>query len=146
MESRRGVPSTFASLLRYGLFVPHGHTWSCVRTAAMVRCPHRCAPESPLNRHDVALTPYWREARPPPTGDAVAQPMNRGRTMMISQPAMMCLNATWQRLTGRSTPSAVSTTQQPLASSGAVEVIEGEVDVASESLVVATSANEGKDL
>jgi hypothetical protein len=72
--------------------------------------------------------------------------MNRGCTMMISQPAMMCLNATWQRLTGRSTPSAVAGTQQPVPESAAVEVIEGEVDVASESLVVATAADVGNTL
>ena len=66
--------------------------------------------------------------------------------MMISQPAMLCLNATWQRLTGRSTPSVVAATEQPLPEPAAVEAIEGEVDGASESLVVATAARESKNL
>jgi hypothetical protein len=62
--------------------------------------------------------------------------------MMISQPAMMCLNATWQRLTGRVTPSGVPAAAQPLPESLPMEVIEGEVDVASEPLLVATAGEE----
>ena len=66
--------------------------------------------------------------------------------MMISQPAMMCLNATWQRLTGRATPSAVSAGEQPLPESLPTEVIHGEGDVAPEALLLATVADENKDL
>ena len=97
-----GGSSTHASLLQDGLdHASAGHNQSCVRTASMVRCDLWSEPESPPNRHDVALTPHRRKASPPSTGDALAQPMNRGRPMMISQPAIMCLNATWQRLTGQ---------------------------------------------
>ncbi|HEX2289673.1 MAG TPA: hypothetical protein VHH53_05655, partial [Pseudonocardiaceae bacterium] len=92
------------------------------------------------------MTPHRREAYLPPTGDAVAQPMNRGRTMMISQPAMLCLTATWQRLTGRATSRAVPATEQPRPESGPAEVIQREVDVASESLLVAIAAGEGENL
>jgi hypothetical protein len=66
--------------------------------------------------------------------------------MMISQPAMMCLNATWQRLTGRATPSAAPATAQPLHESAPVEVVSDGVDVAAESLLVATIAGEGDSL
>ena len=66
--------------------------------------------------------------------------------MMISQPAMMCLTATWQRLTGRATSSAVPATEQPLPESAPAEVIQGEVDVASEPLLVATAVGEGVNL
>src|SRR3954451_14492806 len=37
-----------------------------------------------------------------PTGDALAQAMKRGHAMMISQPAIICLSATWQRLLRKS--------------------------------------------
>jgi hypothetical protein len=62
--------------------------------------------------------------------------------MMISQPAMMCLNATWQRLTGRATPSAAPATAQPLNESAPVEGVSDGVDVAAESLLVATIAGD----
>jgi hypothetical protein len=63
--------------------------------------------------------------------------------MMISQPAMMCLNAIWQRLIGRSTHSAALAAGQPLHES-APEPIQGGVDVATESLLVATAVGEGE--
>jgi hypothetical protein len=125
--------------------MPGGHSWSCVRTATMVRCDLWSEPESPPNRPDVALTPYRREANPPLTGDVVAQPMNRGRPVMISQPAMMCLNATWQRLTGRATRGAAPAADQPLPES-APEVIQDRVDIAAESLLVTTVAGQGENL
>jgi hypothetical protein len=103
----------------------------------MVRCDLWSEPESPPNRHDVALTPHRREASPPPTGDAVAQPMNRGRPMMISQPAMMCLNVTWQRLTGRAPRSAAPAANQPLPEA-APEVTQEGIEVVAEALLVAT--------
>ena len=63
---------------------------------------------------------------------------------MISQPAIMCLNATWQRLTGRSTRSAVPAAEQPLQEPAPVELTQGGVDVATESLLVATAVGEGE--
>ncbi len=63
--------------------------------------------------------------------------------MMISQPAMMCLNATWQRLTGRSTCNAAPAGDQPLHET-APEVIQGGVDVAEDSLLVTTVVGEGE--
>ena len=62
--------------------------------------------------------------------------------MMISQPAMMCLNATWQRLTGRMTPGAVPTTEQTLPEPVSVVTIQGEVDPASEALSIAIAAGD----
>src|SRR5215216_1465507 len=135
--------STHASLLQDGSIMPGGHSWSCVRTAPMVRCDLWREPESPPNCHDVALTPHRRAASPPPTGDALAQPTNRGRPMMISQPAMMCLTATWQRLIGRSTRGAEPATEQPQPVS-ASELIQTGVDDATESLLVATAVVEGE--
>src|SRR5918995_7366921 len=143
MELSPDLWSTRASLPRAGSVMPGGHSWSCVRTTTMVRCDLWREPESPPNRHDVALTPHRRESSPPPTGDVLAQPMNRGRPMMISQPAMMCLNATWQRLTGRSTRGAAPAAEQPLPES-APEMIQGGVDIAPESLLVATAVGEGE--
>ncbi|HEX5992889.1 MAG TPA: hypothetical protein VFY70_09995 [Thermomicrobiales bacterium] len=66
--------------------------------------------------------------------------------MMISQPAMMCLTATWQSLTSRATPSAAPVAEQRLPESAPAEVIEGEVDAVSESLFVTTAAGEDKNL
>ena len=65
---------------------------------------------------------------------------------MISQPAMMCLTATWQSLTGRATPSAAPVAEQRLPESALAEVIEGEVDALSESLFVTAAASEDKNL
>jgi hypothetical protein len=112
----------------------------------MVRCDLWSEPESPPNRHDVALTPRRRKASPPPTGDALAQLMDRGRFMMISQPAMMYLNATWQRLTGRSTRSAEPAADQPLPRSASTDVVQSGVDVSAEPPFVATVAGEGASL
>ena len=125
--------------------MPGGHNWSCVRTAAMVRCDLWNEPESPPNRHDVALTPHRREASPPPCGDALAQPTNRGCPMMISQPAMLCLNATWQRLTGRSMRSAADTGER-LHESVPAESTQGVVDVTAESQLLATVLDEGEHI
>jgi hypothetical protein len=63
--------------------------------------------------------------------------------MMISQSAVMCLNATWQRLTGRSTRAAMPAVEQPLHES-APELIQSGVDAAMESLLVATAVGEGE--
>src|SRR4051812_5925545 len=126
--------------------MPDGHSRSCVRTASMVRCDLWSKPESPPNRHDVALTPRRREAILPPTGDALAQPMNRGRPMMISQPAIMCLNATWQRLTGRSARSAPPMGERPLPEPALAELNQAEVDVAAESLLVSAAVGVSKSL
>ena len=65
--------------------------------------------------------------------------------MMISQPALICLNATWQSLTGWTTPSAASATEQPLPESAPADVIEGEVDALSEALLVTTAVGEDKN-
>jgi hypothetical protein len=108
----------------------------------MVRCDLWSEPESPPNRHDVALTPHRREASPPPTGDALAQPMNRGGPMMISQPAMMCLNATWQRLTGRSHLTGAPAADQSLRESVPLEMIQSAVEFAAEALLVARGEGE----
>jgi hypothetical protein len=126
--------------------MPGGHSQSCVRTASMVRCHLWSEPESPPNRHDVALSPRRREAVPPPTGDALAQPMNRGRPMMISQPAIMCLNATWQRLTGRSARGAAPTAEQPLPEPALADLNQVGADVATESLLVSAAAGESESL
>jgi hypothetical protein len=64
--------------------------------------------------------------------------------MMISQPAIMCLNATWQRLMGRSTRSAASAAEQPLQEPAPAELIQGGVDFTAESLLVATVVDEGE--
>jgi hypothetical protein len=61
--------------------------------------------------------------------------------MMISQPAMMCLNATWQRLTGRSTHAAAPAVEQPLRES-VPELIQAGVDAATASPLVATAVGE----
>ena len=63
--------------------------------------------------------------------------------MMISQPAMMCLNATWQRLTGRSTRAATPAVEQSLHEA-APELIQDGADVTTESLLVATTVSEGE--
>src|SRR5215212_7886710 len=115
--------------------MPAGHSRSCVRTATMVRCDLWSEPESPPNRHHVALTPHPREASPPPPGDALAQPTNRGCPMMITQPAMMCLHATWQRLIGKSTRGAAA--DREALRKLAPEVFQGAVDVAAEPPLVA---------
>ena len=111
----------------------------------MVRCGLWSEPESPQsphNGHELLLLPHGREARPPPTVNALAQLMNRGQPMMISQPAMMCLTATWQRLIGR--PSgAEPATEQPLPES-ASQLLQAGVDDAAESLLVATALGEGE--
>src|SRR5215213_3185217 len=146
MESCPGVSSRHPSLLEDGPTMPGGHSRSCVRTVTMVRCDLWSEPESPPNRHDVALTPHRREASPPPTGDALAQPMNRGRPMMISQPAMMCLNATWQRLTGRSHRMVAPAADQQSLGSAQQEVIQSAVEIAANSLLVDTVTEEGERL
>jgi hypothetical protein len=66
--------------------------------------------------------------------------------MMISQPAIMCLNATWQRLTGRSTRSAAPAAEPALHEPAPAELTHDGVDVAAESLLVATAVGEGKSL
>ena len=63
--------------------------------------------------------------------------------MMISQPAVMCLNATWQRLTGRATRGAAPAADQPLPES-VPEAIPDGVDIAAESLLVTTVVGEGE--
>ena len=126
--------------------MPDGHSQSCVRTATMVRCDLWSEPEPPPNEHDVALTPHWREASPPPTSDGLAQPKNRGRPMMISQPAMMCLSVTWQRLIGRSHRIAAPTADQQSQGSASQEVIQSAVEIAANSLLVGTATGEGERL
>src|SRR3954468_24782472 len=126
--------------------MPSGHSQSCVHRASMVRCDLWSEPESPPNRHDVALTPHRRKASPPSTGDALAQPMNRGRPMMISQSAIMCLNATWQRLTGNSADSAAPAADQPRPESTLAELNQGGVDVAAEGLLVTSVVADGESL
>jgi len=112
----------------------------------MVRCDLWSEPESPPNRNDVALTPHRREASPPPPGDALAQPKNRGHLMMISQPAMMCLSVTWQRLIGRSHRIAAPTADQQSQGSASQEVIQSAVEIATNSLLVGAATGEGERL
>jgi hypothetical protein len=66
--------------------------------------------------------------------------------MMISQPAIMCLNATWQRLTGRSARGAAPTAEQPLPEPALAELNQGGADVAAESLLVCAAAGESESL
>jgi hypothetical protein len=112
----------------------------------MVRCGLWSEPESPPNLCDVALTPHRREASPPPTGDALAQPKNRGHLMMISQPAMMCLHATWQHLVGRSHRMVAPAADQQSLGLAQQEVIQSAVEIAANSLLVDTVTGEGERL
>ena len=66
--------------------------------------------------------------------------------MMISQPAIMCLNATWQRLTGRLARSAALTAEQPLPEPALAELNRVGADVAAESLLVSAAAGESESL
>jgi len=66
--------------------------------------------------------------------------------MMISQSAIMCLNATWQRLTGNSARSAVPAAEQPLPESTLTELSQGGVDVAAEGLLVTSILADGESL
>jgi hypothetical protein len=66
--------------------------------------------------------------------------------MMISQPAMMCLSVTWQRLIGRSHRMAAPTADQQSQGSASQEVIHSAVEIAANSLLVDTVAGEGERL
>jgi hypothetical protein len=113
----------------------------------MVRCELWSKPESPHNRHDLALIPPQRAASSPASGDALAQAMKRGHAMMISQPALICLNATWRRLMrqaiGDVEPAAVEALQvQDPVRAG---VIQDGADVAADQslMAVAVGGDEG---
>jgi hypothetical protein len=68
--------------------------------------------------------------------------MNRGHAMMISQPALICLSATWHRLMGKPArevePAAARVSHAPTP----VNAIASEVGAAMESPLVAQSAGE----
>jgi len=66
--------------------------------------------------------------------------------MMISQPAMMCLNATWQRLTGRSHRMVAPAADQQSLGLAQQEVIQSAVEIAANSLLVDTVTGEGERL
>ena len=63
--------------------------------------------------------------------------------MMISQPALLCLSATWQCLTGRSAPTPASAVDEPTQEL-TPEAIQGVGDVATEPLLVAAGVGEGE--
>jgi hypothetical protein len=65
--------------------------------------------------------------------------------MMISQPAMMCLNATWQCLTGRATRGAAPAANQPLPES-VPEVTQDGIEVVAEALLVASDVGAGESV
>ena len=61
--------------------------------------------------------------------------------MMISQPALICLNATWQRLMGKSARDGGASRRSGCRMrSGLAEVIQSAVEAAAESLLVAAVA------
>ena len=62
--------------------------------------------------------------------------------MMISQPALICLNATWQRLMGQSPRGAESAIDRARHAPVAADAIERDVEVAAESPLMAQAADE----
>src|SRR5215211_576576 len=79
---------------------------------------------------------------PPSTGDALTQPMKRGYTMMISQPALICLTATWQRLMRNSVREMEPAEAQLLEMPAPADAILGHVDAMAESSLMAAAAGE----
>jgi hypothetical protein len=63
--------------------------------------------------------------------------------MMISEPAMMCLHATWQRLIGKSTRSTAGADER-LHELEPSELAQGVVDERAELLLIATALDEGE--
>jgi hypothetical protein len=66
--------------------------------------------------------------------------------MMISQSAIMCLNATWQQLTRSSARGPAPAAEQPLPDSTLTELNQGGVDIAAEALRVASVVADGETL
>jgi hypothetical protein len=65
--------------------------------------------------------------------------MNRGHAMMISQPALICLNATWHRLMGKSAREVEPAATQILDVPAPADAIQGEAEAAAESPLVAAA-------
>jgi hypothetical protein len=62
--------------------------------------------------------------------------------MMISQPALICLNVTWQRLMRKSSREVESAATQVLDAPAPVDAIQGDVETAAESPLVAAALTE----
>jgi hypothetical protein len=108
----------------------------------MVRCNLWSEPEFPPDRHDPALIPARRDVGSPPSGDALAQPTKRGHAMMISQPALNCLNATWQHLMRKSACAAEPGVAQAVQELVLADPIQGHVEAAADSSLVAAGGGE----
>jgi len=72
----------------------------------------------------------------------MAQPMKRGHAMMISQPALICLTATWQRLMRNSVREMEPAEAQLLEMPAPADAIVGHVDAMAESSLMAAAADE----
>jgi hypothetical protein len=66
--------------------------------------------------------------------------MNRGHAMMISQPALICLSATWQRLMRQSTREAEPADARAPHAPTPADAIQRDVEAAMESPLVAQAA------
>ena len=66
--------------------------------------------------------------------------------MMISQPALICLNATWQRLMRRSTRDAEPVDAQILEMPATAKAIQGDVGAVAEPSLVAAAVGGGESL
>jgi hypothetical protein len=76
----------------------------------------------------------------------MAQAMKRGHAMMISQPALICLNVTWQRLLRRSVRDGEQNAAQALQVQESVlaGAIPGGVDVVAEPSLMAAAVGGGE--
>jgi hypothetical protein len=68
--------------------------------------------------------------------------MKRGHAMMISQPALICLHATWQRLMRKSGREVEPAATPVLQVAAPAEAIQGDVAAAAESPLVAPAVGE----
>jgi hypothetical protein len=68
--------------------------------------------------------------------------MNRGYAMMISQPALICLNATWHRLMRKPAREAELAATQVLHVPVRTDAIQGDIGAAAESSLMAEAAGE----
>jgi hypothetical protein len=72
--------------------------------------------------------------------------MNRGHAMMISQPALICLNATWQRLMRKPTREVEPAASQVLQLVAPGDAIQGDVEATAESSLVPAAVAGGESL
>jgi hypothetical protein len=72
--------------------------------------------------------------------------MNRGHAMMISQPALICLNATWQRLMRKPTREVEPAASQVLPLVAPGDAIQGDVEATAESSLVPAAVGGGESL